>query len=94
MTGALGLEGGLARQTSEPTGQSVLQGDALTACLIECLGKSCLAALDMDAHLGGSGKGIALDVVDGQNIVREPIAPPGVFVSGVASPVNSGEQIL
>lgn len=64
MSRALGLEGGLTCLLPKPAGQLVLEGDTLTGQPVELLGKACLAAIHMDTHLGGGGKGISLYVVD------------------------------
>ena len=92
MPGALGLEGGLPGLAAEAAGQKVLEGDALAPRLVQPLGEPGFTSFYVNAHLGGGGEGIPLDVVNGQDIARELVAPSGVLVGGIAPPVNPGEQ--
>ena len=53
-----------------------------------------LLSFDMDAQLRWSGKGISLDVVDGQYIARKLIGSSGVLIGRVAPSVYAGKQLL
>ena len=48
--------------------------------------------VDVDADTGGRREGIALDMVDGQQVIRETVAALGRFVSRVAFVVNGLEK--
>ena len=89
LSGAFGLEGKFSGFPGEGAGQKILQSDPPVGAVIVFFGKSCHLRRHMDAHVRGRGEGIALYMVDGQDISPELVTARRVLVGGIALMVDA-----
>ena len=88
-----GLKGRLAGLSAKAAEQLVLKGYPLTGQAVKLPGKARRFPADMDAQPRGGGKGVSLDMVNGQHIARELIGPLGIFIGGITPSVNPNKQL-
>ena len=90
---ALGLVGGPGGLAPKPADQPVLEGGALAGQPVQLRREGRRPAGHPDAQPGGGGEGIPLDVVNGEGVAGKLIGTFGIFVGGIALPVDPGEQL-
>ena len=72
----------------------ILQSDPLGKCVVQLGGEAGVFPADPKTDPGGRGKGVSLDMIDGEYIILEPVTALGRLVGGIAFMVNTQQQIF